>query len=140
MAASTDADADALLGFDGTVYRFDGGYEISLRIRRIEASPEFPHGFRYSSVLRGPATAGNVDRRILGYDNAHAPLDLKRPYHHVHRTRRGPGGAPIGVGGGVSTRTASIDELIGRFIDECWKELGNRGVDVGSIVEIGPRR
>src|SRR5579862_759560 len=111
--SSEELRAEALLGFDGTVYSFDGGYEISLDIRRVDASEEIPHGYRYSFVLRGPGADGQVAERILGYDNSHAPSDAKRPHDHLHKTKHGPGGAPIGVHDGVAVRVASIDELIG---------------------------
>lgn len=124
---------EALLGFDGTVIRFDGGYEIALELRRIEPSAEAPHGFRYSFVLRGPGAAGMASERIFGYDNAHAPVDARRPHDHLHKTRRGPGGRPIGVHRGVAAPVASIDELIGRFMDECLAQLNELGVDVGAM-------
>jgi Family of unknown function (DUF6516) len=126
---------EALLGFDGTVYRFDGGYEISLEIRRVDPSEDIPHGFRYSFVLRGPGADGQPSARIFGYDNAHAPTDTKRPHDHLHKTKRGPGGHPVGVENGTAFRVASIDELIGSFLDRCFHQLSALGVDVRSLAE-----
>lgn len=127
--------AEALLGFDGTVYRFDGGYEISLSIRRVDASDAFPHGFKYSFVLLGPGARGNAVKRILAYDNAHAPSDAKQPFDHLHRTRKGPGGAPIGVHQGIAISVKSIEELIGTFFSQCEAKLTELGVDWGSAAQ-----
>lgn len=135
MSPSGEFLDEALLGFDGTVYGFDGGYEISLSIRRVDASDAFPHGFRYSFVLLGPDAKGNAARRILAYDNAHAPSDAKQPFDHLHRTRSGPGGAPVGVHQGVAVSVKSIEELIGTFFSECETKLTELGVDWGSLAQ-----
>ncbi len=126
---------EALLGFDSTVYGFDGGYEISLSIRRVDASAAFPHGFKYSFVLLGPDTKGNAAKRILAYDNAHAPSDAKQPFDHLHRTRSGPGGAPVGVHKGVAVSVKSIEELIGTFFSQCEMKLTELGVDWRSLAQ-----
>ena len=111
MTAPSELHAEALLDFNGTVYRFNGGYEISFEILRVEPSEEIPHGFRYSFVMRGPGDNREVADRILAYDNAHAPSDAKRPHDHLHQTKRGPGGLPVDVQEGVAVRGGSIDEL-----------------------------
>lgn len=131
---SNDRHVEALLGFDGTIYRFAGGYEISLRIRRVDASGEVPHGFEYSFVLRGPGADCKPGGRILAYDNAHAPKNAKGANDHMHQTRRGVGGARIGVQRGTAIRVNTIDELIGRFLDECYATLIELGVEVDAPV------
>jgi hypothetical protein len=53
-------------------------------IRRVEVSPERPHGLSYSLTLHGPD-----GERLVGFDNAH-PVDRQRrvgPQDHRHRLR-----------------------------------------------------
>jgi len=77
-----DQGADALLDLDGQVFVVDpkGEYWVQFVIRRVEPSPERPHGLNYSLTLHGP---GGV--RLAGFDNAHSI-----------RKSRGPGGGPRG--------------------------------------------
>ena len=57
-------------------------------VRRVEPSPERPHGLNYSLTLHGPDGA-----RLAGFDNAHAVRESRRPggaprgpCDHRHRT------------------------------------------------------
>lgn len=83
-----DAALDTLLELHGSVIDQENGYWIKLEAWRVEASPQIPHGVRYSLTLHEP-----YGKRILGYDNAHAvkpPRNYKyagriRAYDHKHR-------------------------------------------------------
>lgn len=71
-----DRGADALLDLDGQVFALNpkGGFVARFVARRVEPSPERPHGLNYSLTLRGPD-----GRRLLGFDNAHAVRESRRP-------------------------------------------------------------
>ena len=82
-----------LLGFNGHVHRYAGGYWLKFEIRKVEASDGKPHGLDYSFTLHGPD-----NRRLSGFDNAHSvPAKgarfKKRPkaMDHWHRTETDEG-------------------------------------------------
>ena len=88
---------EALLGFDGTVYRFDSGYEISLAFGELTRAKMFSTWISLLVCAPRPGSNGQPSARIFGYDDAHAPTDTKRPHDHLHKTKRGPGGHPVRV-------------------------------------------
>ena len=78
---------DILLSLDGTEYTEDNGYWYKIEAREIKPSKERPHGIIYNLTLHD-----NFNRRILGFDNAHA-IRVKKPglysgsiycYDHAH--------------------------------------------------------
>jgi hypothetical protein len=78
------------LDLDGQVFVVDpkGEYWVRFVVRRVEPSPERPHGLNYSLTLHGPD-----GRRLVGFDNAHSAREARRPgraakgaYDHRHRT------------------------------------------------------
>ncbi len=77
-----DRSREALLDLDGQVFVVDakGEYWVRFVVHRVVPSPTRPHGLDYSLSLYGPD-----DRRLLGFDNAHAV-----------RKSRGPAGAAQG--------------------------------------------
>ena len=84
-----DRSADALLDLDGQVFVVDpkGDHWVRFVVRRVDPSPERPHGLDYSLTLHGP---GGV--RLVGFDNAHAIRESRgpggpprAPYDHRHR-------------------------------------------------------
>ena len=84
-----DPGTDALLDLDGQVFVLDpkGDYWVRFVVRRVEPSPQRPHGLNYSLTLHGPG-----GRRLVGFDNAHAVPRLHGPggrgrgsYDHKHR-------------------------------------------------------
>lgn len=89
MGASADEHTlEFLLAFDGHVHWYAEGYYAKFEIKRVEATPERPHGLRYSFTLHGPE-----GQRLIGFDNAHAVEALgsrfKEPpveVDHWHRT------------------------------------------------------
>jgi|SRR3954463_11875100 hypothetical protein len=55
-----------LLAFDGREHHYPDGYFVKFEIRRIDPTPERPHGLRYSFTLHDPD-----GMRLVGFDNAH---------------------------------------------------------------------
>lgn len=82
-----------LLAFDGRVHWLESGHWLKFEIRRIQATPERPHGLRYSFTLHDPQ--GN---RIVGFDNAHSVPERGTSFKakpdtadHWHRTQNDEG-------------------------------------------------
>jgi len=79
---------ETLLDLDGSILDQGDGYWIKIEASRVSASPEIPHGIRYSPTLHEP-----YGRRILGYDNAHSVKPPKKfkyagqilAFDHKHR-------------------------------------------------------
>jgi hypothetical protein len=84
-----DRGLDELLFLDGVVLVVDpiGGHWVKFIAKKVEASPERPHGVSYSLTLHA------VDgERIVGFDNAHAVFSGSGParrtgvaHDHCHR-------------------------------------------------------
>ena len=61
---------------------------------QVKPCPEIPHGIRYNLTLHN-----NYNRRIMGFDNAHAPKSRKRgkfkgrivAYDHRHKSSKDRG-------------------------------------------------
>ena len=86
-----DSTLDTLLDLDGQIFFVDdeGHYRVEFEIKRTPATPERPHGLKYSLTLHDAHGA-----RLLGYDNAHAASATKGPakrarqkHDHKHRLR-----------------------------------------------------
>lgn len=77
-----------LLDLDGEILDQDHGYWVEIHAWVIQATSAVPHGIRYSLTLHDPS-----GKRIMGFDNAHAPKAPKKfkyvgqrlPYDHRHR-------------------------------------------------------
>jgi hypothetical protein len=87
----------------------------------VEPTPERPHGIRYNLTLHD-----NHNRRILGFDNAHAVKPKKRSkyrgrivvYDHLHET---PNDA------GTPYAFLSAEQLLQDFFRRVNQVLGNAG-------------
>lgn len=86
-----DQSLDTLLELDGQVLVIEptGKYWVKFTIKKVDPSPERPHGLSYSLTLHDEK--GN---RLVGFDNAHpvhsgsGPGKRKRKGHdHKHRFR-----------------------------------------------------
>ena len=66
-------DLDVLLELHGTEYTEDNGYWYKIEAWQVAPSPEIPHGIRYNLTLHN-----NHNKRIMGFDNAHAIKSRKR--------------------------------------------------------------
>lgn len=71
----TDPGLETLLALGGYIYRMDDGHWVKIEAWEVEPSEAVPHGIRYSLTLHDP-----YNRRVLGFDNAHAPKPLRRRY------------------------------------------------------------
>lgn len=70
---------ETLLDLDGSVIGQEGGYWIKIEARQVIVSEGIPHGIKYSLTLHD-----QYGKRLLGYDNAHAPK-LPKKYKHAGR-------------------------------------------------------
>lgn len=116
----TDPLLSVLLDLDGTNIGIGTQYWVKINARLIEPDEARPHGIRYELSLHD---AGN--RRILGFDNAHAVkrpggryVEQPRAYDHLHR---GPKDA------GVPYAYVSADKLVGDFWRAVFKALEELG-------------
>lgn len=66
---------EALLSLNGEVFWMDGGHWTRLEAWQVEASQHVPHGIRYCLTLHDRS-----NRRLLGYDNAHAVQGRRRRF------------------------------------------------------------
>ena len=84
-----DPSLDVLLELDGTTYYEENGYWHKIEAKRVDVTPQRPHGISYNLTLHD-----NHNQRIFGMDNAHA-IKLNRKsgfsgriieYDHIHTT------------------------------------------------------
>src|SRR3954470_6625378 len=84
---SDDHGLEMLLGYDGRIMYLVGGYWMKFELRKAEATSARPHGLSYSFSLHD-----QNNRRVIGFDNAHAVKPLGRNakrsknYDHWHTT------------------------------------------------------
>jgi len=64
-----------LLHLDGEIFPMDSGYWTKFEVYRVEPEPHIPHGIRYSLTLHD-----RYNRRVLGFDNAHAVRPSRKGY------------------------------------------------------------
>lgn len=91
---SKDPGLDVLLELNGTEYTEENHYWYRIEAWRVEPTPERPHGIRYNLTLHN-----NYNKRILGFDNAHAVKRKKKgkykgrivEYDHIHETQNDTG-------------------------------------------------
>lgn len=71
----TDHALEMLLDLNGQVFFIDdrGDYWVRFLVKVVSATPERPHGLRYSLSLHDRA-----GRRLVGFDNAHAVAERSR--------------------------------------------------------------
>jgi Family of unknown function (DUF6516) len=86
-----DRSLDTLLDLDGQVFVVDpdGKYWVKFSVKRVDPTPERPHGLSYSLTLHTES-----GERLVGFDNAHSvqptagPAGKSRKRHdHKHRLR-----------------------------------------------------
>ena len=117
-----------LLGFNGHVHRYAGGYWLKFEITKVAASRGKPHGLDYSFTLHGPD-----NRRLIGFDNAHGvPAEgsrfKRRPkaMDHWHRTQTDEG-RPYAF--------QDAETLLDDFFDEVERVLTEHGIPF-EVVEV----
>ena len=116
----SDPSLSILLDLDGTNIGVGTQYWVKIKAWVIAPDEARPHGIRYELTLHD---AGN--RRILGFDNAHAVkrpggrfVEQSRGYDHLHR---GPKDA------GVPYPYVSAGKLVGDFWQAVFKALEELG-------------
>jgi hypothetical protein len=125
----TDHTLDFVLPFSNHIFLLEKGYWLKFEIRRVDHTPQRPHGLSYSFTLHAPD-----GRRLIGFDNSHTPA---RPagsrfakksveYDHWHRTQEDEG-RPY--------RFVDADKLLADFFAAVRRELSKLGVsdDVTAI-------
>ena len=70
-----DPGLETLLEMDGEVFPMDSGYWTKIEARRVDPSPQIPHGIRYSLTLHDAHNG-----RVIGYDNAHGIKPKRKGY------------------------------------------------------------
>ena len=115
-----DSSLSILLDLDGTKIGVGTQYWVKFSAWVIEPDEARPHGIRYALTMHD---AGN--RRILGFDNAHAVkrpggrfVEQPRAYDHQHR---GP------KDDGVPYSYVSAGKLVGDFWQAVFKALEELG-------------
>ena len=125
-AISDEHTLEFLLGFDGRIHYLEQGYWLKFEAKRTPATPERPHGLRYSFTLHDPN--GN---RLVGFDNAHGVSPQgsgyrKQGVEHDHWHR-----AVDDEGRPYSFTTA--EQLLIDFEAEVERVLTERGVSAAVI-------
>jgi Family of unknown function (DUF6516) len=86
-----DRQLDALLDLDGQIFVVDaaGKHWVKFSVKRVEPTPERPHGLSYSLTLHM-----ENGERLVGFDNAHPVRPTAGPSgaarqrrDHAHRLR-----------------------------------------------------
>ncbi|HXT79796.1 MAG TPA: DUF6516 family protein [Acetobacteraceae bacterium] len=134
MSGRDEHTLEFLLAFDGRIHHLEQGYWLKFEIKRIEPTPERPHGLRYSFTLH------NADgKRLMGFDNAHGVAAqgskfAARTIEHDHWHRTGDDeGRPYSF--------TTADALLADFFDEVRRVLSERGVsDEVTGEEVSRRR
>ncbi len=113
---------ELLLSLDGASYEPAEGYVVEFTARRIDPSPERPHGVSYALVFR--AKAGGPP--LVRFDNAHVIEHrggrfVREPatYDHWHRDETDPG-RPY--------RFTSVSQLLEDFWREVKRVMDEKGI------------
>ena len=69
------SDIETLLLLDGEIFPMSNGYWTKFEARKVDPNKQIPHGIRYSLTLHD-----RDNRRIIGYDNAHAIKPKRKKY------------------------------------------------------------
>lgn len=107
-----DRSLPILLDLDGTVIGIGTQYWVKISAWAVEPDEARPHGIRYELTLHDSS-----NRRILGFDNAHAVkrpggrfVEQPRAYDHLHR-------GPKDTGVPYAYRSA------GKLVEDFWKAV-----------------
>jgi hypothetical protein len=106
-----DHGLENLLALDGDTYVIDEtGHWVKFDVKRVDPSPEWPHGIKYSLTLHGRS-----NERLVGFDNAHAVRKTGGPggkrkaaNDHTHRFK--------------TIRPYTYDNAL-QLIDDFWRAV-----------------
>lgn len=94
---------------NGEIYPMDNGYWVKFEAWQVKPNTQVPHGIRYSLTLHD-----HDNRRVLGFDNAHAPKPGRKRYgarkttwDHKHQREK---------------TTAYGFESPGQLLEDFWRE------------------
>lgn len=82
-------DLENLLNLDGEIFPYENGHWIKFEVKKVEESPQIPHGIKYSLTLHN-----KKNDRVIGYDNAHSFKSSKKysakkvTYDHIHKEEK----------------------------------------------------
>lgn len=118
LKAMEDETLATLLHLDGEIFPMGNGFWTKFEVYRVTPEPHIPHGVRYSLTLHD-----RYNRRVLGFDNAHALRTAKKGYgarkitwDHKHKCDK------------VSPyEYASASQLLEDFWREVEKIMGQEG-------------
>lgn len=120
-AGGAEHTLEFLLAFDGRVHWLERGHWLKFEIKRVEATPDRPHGLKYSFTLHDPQ-----GKRLVGFDNAHGVPALGSRFKgspaaadHWHRTASDEGRPYAFV---------DAERLIADFFAEVRRVLNERGL------------
>lgn len=126
-----DHTLEFLLGFDGRIHYLAQGYWLKFEVRRIDPTPERPHGLRYSLTPHDPS-----GQRLIGFDNAHGVpprgshyQGADVAYDHWHRGTNDEG-RPY--------RFTTVVQLIDDFEAEVERVLTELGIS-NTVIGTGER-
>ena len=72
MKSDSPWDQTYIYDLHNQVMSLGGGYWANFKVRRVTVTANYPHGIKYSLTLHRRG-----GHRVLGYDNAHLPENLK---------------------------------------------------------------
>jgi uncharacterized GH25 family protein len=70
-----DETLETLLDLNGEFFPMDNGYWTKFEVYKVDISSQIPQGIRYSLTLHDKS-----NRRVLGFDNAHAFTPKKKKF------------------------------------------------------------
>ena len=70
-----DETLEILLQLDGEIFPMENGYWTKFEVKRATPNKNMPHGIKYSLTFHD-----RHNRRIIGFDNAHAYKPEKKKY------------------------------------------------------------
>jgi hypothetical protein len=108
-----DYGIETLLNLDGWTTEVGGGFWLSIKAFRVPPDACRPHGLNYSLTMHRPG-----GKRILGYDNAHAPKLGSGP---AAKSQRRAGGCDHRH---FRERLAWYDfESAGKLVEDFWTDV-----------------
>jgi Family of unknown function (DUF6516) len=97
------------------VYPMTNGWQVIIRAEWTDVSPGRPHGLSYGLVLKDAK-----GKRLLGFDNSHAPdgTDDDQPFDHEHRAKNVGQAVPYSFSSAARLR----DDFFLRVEEHCIRE------------------
>jgi hypothetical protein len=97
------------------VYSMTNGWQVIIRAEWTDVSSGRPHGLSYGLVLND-----EKGRRLLGFDNSHAPdgAEDDQPFDHEHRAKDVARAVPYSF----SSAARLKDDFFDRVKDHCARE------------------